>query len=126
MWIIFKAINDDFGHAEGDRILALCAKLLSSVLRQGDYLARYGGEEFTIVLPETEEEDAGSIAERIRHAIAESDWKLRPLTVSVGVASMLPAPGFDRNLLMARADQALYRAKRSGRNRVEHFGDWRV
>jgi diguanylate cyclase len=111
----FKAINDTFGHAVGDQVIQDVAKVLKKAMRSCDFIARYGGEEFVALLPETDLKEARIIAERIRFGVEE----LKPpggverVSVSVGVAI-----GLDERLV-ERADQALYEAKRNGRNRVE-------
>jgi diguanylate cyclase (GGDEF)-like protein len=120
----FKDYNDKFGHQEGDQALVQTASLLSETLRENDFLVRHGGEEFAILLSETDQQQATLVAERLRLSISAASWPLRQVTVCIGVASVSATPHLDRNLLMARADQALYLAKRSGRNRVELFSDW--
>ncbi|MGI9274242.1 MAG: diguanylate cyclase [Endozoicomonas sp.] len=113
----FKQINDRFGHSAGDRVLADIAKRCREDLRQQDLLARYGGEEFVILLPETSAWQATQIAERIRRTVALYDGGPVPITISIGVA----ASGNHNNSLdklLNEADQALYDAKREGKNRV--------
>ncbi len=120
----FKHVNDNWGHAVGDQVLRRVAELLVSATRDSDVVARVGGEEFAVLLPHTDEETATDVAERVRAAIAlhTSDPQV---TVSVGVSS-LPGALFQHGedpieraaTLMERADGALYRAKRAGRNRV--------
>jgi diguanylate cyclase (GGDEF)-like protein len=122
----FKALNDSEGHQRGDEYLVLVgAELTRLARRQTDLAARYGGEEFAVILPETSAADAARIAESVRLAIVSLDLPhagspVAPiLTVSVGVATAtLQWPGTSEELVAA-ADQALYAAKRSGRNRVE-------
>jgi diguanylate cyclase (GGDEF)-like protein len=117
----FKQINDRYGHTTGDAALRGTAKLLGATLRPYDAIGRYGGEEFLIVLPGCGRDEALDVGERIRqytesHAIATSPSPL-PLTVSLGLATAsgeIP----DLNNLIDAADQALYRAKHAGRNRV--------
>jgi diguanylate cyclase (GGDEF)-like protein len=111
----FKAINDNYGHAGGDSVLVAIANLLQSSLRAADTLVRYGGEEFVIVMPETELSGALVAAHRIcsRIAGAEIGPARLHVTVSIGAAS-----GATEDLLV-RADQAMYTAKRAGKNRVE-------
>jgi diguanylate cyclase (GGDEF)-like protein len=117
----FKAINDTHGHAAGDATLVTLVKLCSKALREGDLMGRLGGDEFAVLLPETPGPIAGQVAGRLRHALATSgvEWDGRRLLleVSVGVASLGPA-GDTVDELLARADEALYEAKRQGRNRV--------
>lgn len=115
----FKRFNDDFGHATGDRVLALAATTVLEQLRPTDLAVRYGGEEFFVVLPETPLEGALIAAERLRLRIAaaRAQGVERTVTVSIGVAQLVPPE--DAAALMARADQKLYVAKASGRNRVE-------
>ncbi len=120
----FKRYNDRFGHLAGDRALHEVAEVLRRNAREVDILARYGGEEFAIILPETDLEHAAFQAERIREAVAEHAFRGRDasaegdLTVSIGVAAL--TPGMRRiEELVYDADQALYRAKSEGRNRLE-------
>jgi diguanylate cyclase (GGDEF)-like protein/PAS domain S-box-containing protein len=113
----FKGFNDSFGHVCGDEVLRQIAVLMQRWTRRGDLVARYGGEEFLVILPATDEKAAFGIAERLRHAIAEADWKHRLITVSVGVATRnkhMPTT----TEFIHEVDQALYAAKRGGKNRV--------
>jgi diguanylate cyclase (GGDEF)-like protein len=116
----FKHINDEHGHACGDRVLAQVVASLSQELRAVDRLGRYGGEEFLVLLPETTMDEARLAAERMRLAVAQRPavQGLPDCAISIGVASVQPG---DTGLeaVLARADVALYRAKRLGRNRVE-------
>lgn len=113
----FKSINDRFGHEEGDRVLQRCASLLSRKVRSGDALIRWGGEEFLIVLPGCKLAAAQELAERIRRTMAsEQDAVVGTITLSLGVAAW--QPGECSSTLLRRTDQALYRAKTSGRNQV--------
>jgi diguanylate cyclase (GGDEF)-like protein len=116
----FKHINDRHGHLVGDRVLVAVAQLMRECVRQADLVARIGGEEFLAVLPDADETRALEICERIRQHVAGHDWAAvfpgLAVTLSVGVAS---APPHDETALATRADQALYRAKALGRNRVE-------
>jgi diguanylate cyclase (GGDEF)-like protein len=112
----FKQLNDRLGHQAGDRALQRVAEVLLRSARPYDTVARYGGEEFAVILPGTSPGQAASVAERFRRAVAAMDWTV-PVTVSVGVASF-PAHAADPVSLVKRADQALYRAKQGGRNRV--------
>ena len=118
---LFKRINDGFGHATGDRALRALAQTTQASLRETDHAGRLGGEEFGLLLPETDLAGATELAERLRAAIAairlEAGGRAVPLTVSIGLAGLSPAdPSVDA--LFARADQAMYRAKQSGRDRV--------
>ena len=120
----FKDINDSFGHQVGDAVLTEVAKRFSGSVRSSDYLARYGGEEFVVLLPETQLEDAVTFGEKLREAVASApvpiaDDRALPVTVSVGAASLPYTQFKSPSELIAAADQALYRAKRNGRNRVE-------
>jgi diguanylate cyclase (GGDEF)-like protein len=114
----FKSLNDEYGHVAGDGVLSRVAAKLAGGLRPQDLLARYGGDEFAALLPEADAVSARSIADRLRQTI-----ELRPdderssgpaVTVSIGVASRRPHETVAT--LLERADQALYRAKRAGRN----------
>lgn len=118
----FKKVNDTYGHAAGDEVLRRVGACLSAQSRVHDLPGRYGGEEFALLLPETPLQGALVIAERLRRSIAtlaiEFDSATLHITASLGVASV--EEGDDRSLkqLMQRADQALYSAKRRGKNRV--------
>ncbi|WP_449285709.1 sensor domain-containing diguanylate cyclase [Marinobacter sp. PE14] len=129
----FKRVNDELGHLVGDdcltEVAALCA---AEVQRSGDLLARYGGEEFSILLPATPEEGALRVAEKVRQAVARSPVyfgeRVAPvsLTISVGVACVVPGPDMEPQELIRQADEALYAAKESGRNRVMLADDFRA
>jgi diguanylate cyclase (GGDEF)-like protein len=116
----FKSINDDFGHKAGDRVLVDVAAVIGNCLRPTDIVGRWGGEEFVIVLPETDSAEAAAIGERIRarfeyRSFLGDDGRL--LTCSIGVATY-PAQAIDADTLIDLADNAMYQAKRLGRNRV--------
>ncbi len=117
----FKAINDTYGHAAGDKVLTVIARLLRDRVRETDLTARYGGEEFVILMPETDSANAQPVAEKLREAIADTAFHFRgtrvPITASCGLTEA--RPGDDAQSLFQRADAALYRAKENGRNRVE-------
>jgi diguanylate cyclase (GGDEF)-like protein len=118
----FKRVNDTFGHTTGDFVLVRVAKIAGNTVRTEDVFARYGGEEFTILCRGVSLESAGLLAERLRALIEcsvfEHEGVLVPITVSVGVAAT-PALAVENGLqLIAAADEALYEAKRTGRNRV--------
>lgn len=124
----FKFFNDAYGHQAGDRCLQKIAKVLyASVKRPGDFVARYGGEEFIAVLPEIDKEDACHIAERMRldvialaipHAASPV---VNLVTISLGVASMIPTNNSSPRNLIEMADKALYKAKQEGRNKAVAF-----
>ncbi len=114
----FKVINDTHGHQMGDRVLVDFVGRIASLLRRPDLIARFGGEEFVLLLPETSQDEAVTVSERILARVAESRDGLPPITVSIGAATNRPDE--DRlDTLLARADRALYRAKDEGRNRIE-------
>jgi diguanylate cyclase (GGDEF)-like protein len=110
----FKKYNDTYGHVEGDRLLARLSDLFNRGVRNADRVFRYGGEEFLVLLPETDLPDACVEAERLRRAV-ESDGRV---TISLGVSAYGDAAQTGEALIM-KADEALYRAKQNGRNRVE-------
>jgi two-component system cell cycle response regulator len=119
----FKSVNDEFGHTTGDKALRAIADVLRGHMRVFDSVARYGGEEFVAVMPGTGADEALEAAERLRSAIAATQFswasgKFARLTVSIGIACTSPRPITPEALLHA-ADRALYAAKRAGRNRVE-------
>ncbi|MFZ6649562.1 diguanylate cyclase [Undibacterium sp. TJN25] len=128
----FKAVNDQYGHAAGDRVLVQIRERLEEVFRESDFLTRWGGEEFLVVARSTSRSDAATIAERIRHAISGREFELADdaklaRTCSVGFACYPFLPATPRLLSWSQvvelADQALYAAKRSGRNAwVGYFG----
>lgn len=121
----FKKYNDTFGHPQGDQILKDVAQLLASNLRRAtDLAARYGGEEFAAILPATSREDATALAQCLCDAIAKHEFLLPEkgerihVTISIGVAGCMPQLGDNMLMMLSRADEALYQAKASGRNRV--------
>jgi diguanylate cyclase (GGDEF)-like protein len=109
----FKQYNDTYGHLEGDKALCAVASIFSKVTRKTDLVARYGGEEFVILVPDANLQQAAKKAEAIRLMVQ----KKTPVTISSGVTSYRRDGDTKENLLL-RADQALYQAKHSGRNRV--------
>ncbi len=122
----FKSVNDTYGHQAGDQCLkAVASEVYRLVKRPPDLVCRYGGEELAVVLPETNLEGALLIAERVRshieNLLIESSEGRIQITASVGVSACLPNTQSSVHALVERADQALYRAKDRGRNRVEHL-----
>jgi len=115
----FKRVNDEFGHLLGDEVLRLVAGILKQQLRKSDLLCRYGGEEFALVVPETTGENAVRVAEKLRRQVENHHFPgvPRPVTISCGVADY-PTHGISRDEVVAAADNALYTAKQTGRNRV--------
>ncbi|MDX1456935.1 MAG: GGDEF domain-containing protein [Marinobacter sp.] len=117
---LFKSVNDNYGHQAGDRMILLVANSLKAECRRVDTLARWGGEEFLVLLPETSNDVAIQIANRIRQSIAsqsiEYEGQNIAATVSVGVATIQGSESIDR--MLQRADEALYEAKTQGRNQV--------
>ena len=125
----FKKVNDTYGHKVGDKVLIELSSKTEKALRDCDIVARYGGEEFLVFLPDINSEQAYKVAERLRMAIAEivveaDNGKKVKFTVSIGVSSSQISDNVD--MLVKTADEALYKAKQNGRNRVEIFtvADW--
>ena len=121
----FKAFNDAYGHQRGDECLMLLAGIFrNAVSRAGDLAARYGGEEFMILLPGTSAEGAVELAEALRTRVEETQIFFegaraeKVVTISLGVATGYPTRGFSPDELITAVDEALYRAKEEGRNRV--------
>jgi len=115
----FKRLNDEFGHLLGDEVLRQVSSLFHQQLRKIDVVCRYGGEEFAILLPQTNEEQAMAVAEKLRRLV--ENWQFpgvpRSVTISAGVAAF-PVHGRSRDEMIRSADTGLYAAKQSGRNRV--------
>lgn len=117
----FKQVNDIYGHAVGDVVIQMLSETVSNIIRDDDIFGRLGGEEFALVLPDTDKDGAAVLAERIRTAIEvtvfEADGKQLKITISLGIGE----PDVDENSIseaLDRADQALYEAKNTGRNKV--------
>ena len=117
----FKRINDNYGHLAGDKVLKIIATVLRKRLRGADFIARFGGEEFVLLLPATTPTVGAKLLETLRAAIEACPFHFKgervTITISMGLASF--KPGEHSDLVLKRADQALYRAKNGGRNRVE-------
>ena len=119
----FKKVNDSHGHQAGDEYLKFISRHIQKVFqRETDVVARYGGEEFVILLPDRDANQTRGLAEHLRKKVAdavlEHNGKKIRTTISQGVTSCIPAPGMDRDLLLTRADNALYEAKHAGRNTI--------
>lgn len=113
----FKSINDEYGHGVGDDVLRKLAETVGQFVRRTDSLARWGGEEFMVLLPDTDIDDAKWLAERLRRRVAATGFpEAGQVTISIGVAQY--ALGESKDAVLKRVDDALYRAKESGRNRV--------
>ena len=123
----FKEYNDNQGHIAGDECLKRIAKFLTNLLGKKYFLSRYGGDEFIAVLPNTELADAVAIAESLRQAVLAEEIRHRNsvvsdyITITLGVAAIIPTCDLDADSLIKQADDALYEAKRSGRNKVISF-----
>ncbi len=123
----FKSYNDHFGHDKGDHCLQTVADVLrQALLRPADTIARYGGEEFVILLPETSRQGALEVATRV-HSLLEKQGLLHPdsnigdyVTISIGIATLVPEKGLDGKILQLMADRELYKAKANGRNQTSY------
>ena len=117
----FKSLNDTYGHPAGDAALQGFAKLIKRECRASDIPCRYGGEEFVLIMPGTSPEDAGSVCDRIRQELAALSWPAHPerkITVSIGVAGAHETAQVTPEHWLEAADKVLYRAKKTGRDRV--------
>ena len=117
----FKEFNDTFGHLEGDKVLVRFSQIIKSCLRINDSAYRYGGEEFTVILPETNGDEAKTVAQRIRASLESEKFKPIPdknakITISIGVTQYFPKE--ELSAFIRRADKAMYLSKKNGRNRV--------
>jgi diguanylate cyclase (GGDEF)-like protein len=117
----FKEFNDNFGHLEGDKVLVRFSQIIKSCLRTNDSAYRYGGEEFTVILPETNGEEAKTVAQRIRASLESEKFRPIPnknakITISIGVTQYFPKE--ELSAFIRRADKAMYLSKKNGRNRV--------
>lgn len=116
----FKNVNDAYGHDAGDRVLQYVVEVITSCVRQNDYVIRWGGEEFVVVLPETSLDGAKSVAERIRSTVEQSEGFEPRVTLSVGISKY---DGDDYHKAITFADEALYEAKAAGRNNVKIYAE---
>jgi len=121
----FKAFNDTYGHLKGDDCLRMVAEALNKIIkRSSDLIARYGGEEFAVILPDTDEQNAFRLAEAMRNEvealnIPHVNSDINRVTISLGVATLIPHKDLDMAYLVSLADKALYHAKQEGRNMVK-------
>jgi diguanylate cyclase (GGDEF)-like protein len=117
----FKKTNDTYGHLAGDYVLKELGKVISVRIRREEVLARYGGEEFSIILPETNIEGARKLAEELRKRVERHTFtfeqEIIPVTISIGIASVENRP-IDLTQFLKEADDNLYKAKQTGRNKV--------
>lgn len=113
----FKKYNDTYGHPAGDEVLKKVANILRNSTRAMDSTARYGGEEFAVLLNDTTGKEAFEVAERIRTQVESQEFTGRKITISIGMAEF-PEDGYTADAVISSADEALYEAKRGGRNRV--------
>lgn len=118
----FKKVNDTYGHLAGDRVLIQVAKIARTALREGDILIRYGGEEFLVILPAASKDNARAVGEKLQRMVEETsvtdgDQEIR-VTISIGVTSFPELAAASDQELVKRADESLYSAKETGRNRV--------
>ncbi len=122
----FKKVNDEYGHKAGDKCLQEIAKLIKSSLRQSDFLARYGGEELIAILPGCDVANTRSLAEKIRSRVERTRFYFKdeiiPVTISLGVTGVM-ASDTDPEIPFIRVNEAMYRAKKDGRNRVRVISD---
>ena len=121
----FKKVNDTFGHTEGDKVLREISGLLRTAVRKKDTVARYGGEEFILILPEAGIDESSMIAERVRRLVETTHFEVSSarlnLTVSLGISNFPNHRARSKEELVKMADQALYEAKREGRNQVRIY-----
>ena len=113
----FKQFNDTYGHIEGDNALKKISETLKENCRKIDILCRYGGEEFSLILPANNKREAYRLGQRIRKSVEKKDFLRKKFTISVGIATF-PEDARDKKTLISKADQALYKAKRNGKNQV--------
>ncbi|RLB82505.1 MAG: hypothetical protein DRH17_05680 [Deltaproteobacteria bacterium] len=115
----FKLLNDTYGHVEGNKFLVKVTETLSQKVRPTDILCRYGGDEFAVIMPETGLFDAMHIGQRLRESVSRIPWKLdHPVSASIGLAEYDPSTEQGVSEFMDMADRALYKAKKSGKNKI--------
>jgi diguanylate cyclase (GGDEF)-like protein len=118
----FKPINDTYGHSVGDEILNSIGKIINEEKRDVDIAARYGGEEFAIILPQTNAEESVKLATRISYRINEEYIDEPHVTMSFGIADMTRETNLSHDDILKRADEAMYKSKMAGRDRITVFG----
>jgi diguanylate cyclase (GGDEF)-like protein len=119
----FKQVNDEYGHQQGDAVIKTLARIMREKTRRSDTLARYGGEEFALILPEVDAAGAGIVAEKIRREIKKVTFEAKPgerfsVTISIGLTSFEHGSYGESSEMFRDADQALYKAKASGKDCV--------
>jgi diguanylate cyclase len=116
----FKRINDNYGHLAGDKVLKIIASVLRKRLRGTDFIARFGGEEFVLLMPDTVPSAGAKLLEKLRASIEACPFHFKgePVTITISMGLTAFKPGEHSDLVLKRADQALYRAKHAGRNQV--------
>ncbi len=123
----FKMINDTYGHPAGDMVLAEVGRMLQELIRMNDLPCRYGGEEFVVILPETRLEEARNVCERFREQVSGHKFEYNSssirVTISAGIAMYNGYFSKSTDDIVSKADQALYKSKKSGRNRVSEYGE---
>lgn len=119
----FKKVNDKYGHDEGDKVLKHTAKVMDRILRKNDIYARWGGEEFVVALPQSNKETAVKVAEKLCNAFADSKIKLggKPVQVTMSVGIVMHSDETTLPQMIEKADQAMYKAKKKGKNQVVTF-----
>ncbi len=115
----FKQINDRFGHPAGDEVIRRVGQVMVECVRLEDVVCRYGGEEFAVIMPNTSGERAAIVAERMRRSLCDKPLEVRGETIAISASFGVTTAGPDAETTLRQADEALYRAKRGGRNRVE-------
>jgi diguanylate cyclase (GGDEF)-like protein len=122
----FKKVNDTYGHLAGDRVLETLAITIKQTIRTDDIPSRFGGEEFTVLMPDTDKHSAYIAAERLRNTVAKMkvawDPPLLPVTISIGICTFEQDSNLSPDEVIQRADEALYRSKKRGRNRSSAWG----